>query len=81
MDERRRHAIPHLTRREREVLQLVSQGYSNADIAITLFISVSTVRKHLENIFNRTGVRTRNAVAALALPDVSPFSLVPPERR
>jgi DNA-binding CsgD family transcriptional regulator len=66
--ERRRHGIPHLSRREREVLHLVSQGCSNADIARILFISVSTVRKHLENIYNRTGVRTRSAAAALALP-------------
>jgi DNA-binding CsgD family transcriptional regulator len=71
--ERRRRGIPHLSRREREVLQLVSQGCSNADIARILFISVSTVRKHLENIFNRTGVRTRSAAAALALPSSSAF--------
>ena len=66
--ERRRRGVPHLTRREREILQLVSQGYSNAEIAGMLFIAVATVRKHLENIFNRTGVRTRSAAAALALP-------------
>jgi DNA-binding CsgD family transcriptional regulator len=72
--ERRRHGVPHLSGREREVLQLVSQGYSNADIAQVLFISVATVRKHLENIFNRTGVRTRRGAAALALPYVSPFA-------
>jgi DNA-binding CsgD family transcriptional regulator len=66
--ERRRHGVPHLSRREQQILQLVSQGYSNADIARTLFISVATVRKHMENVFNRTGVRTRSAAAALALP-------------
>jgi len=69
--ERRRHGAPHLTRREREILHLVSKGYSNAEIAGTLFIAVATVRKHLENIFNRTGVRTRSAAAALALPPAS----------
>jgi DNA-binding CsgD family transcriptional regulator len=74
--ERRRHGVPHLTRREREILELVSQGYSNAEIAGTLFIAVATVRKHLENIFNRTGVRTRSAAAALALPPAS-FSRAP----
>jgi DNA-binding CsgD family transcriptional regulator len=73
--ERRRRGIPHLSRREREVLQLVSQGFSNADIARVLFISVATVAKHLEHIFDRTGVRTRSAAAALALP--SPLSLRP----
>jgi DNA-binding CsgD family transcriptional regulator len=69
--ERRRNGIPQLSRRELEVLQLASQGYSNADIARILFISVSTVRKHMEHIFDRTGVRTRAAAAALALPRVS----------
>ena len=73
--ERRRHGVPHLSRREKEVLQLASQGYSNADIAGILFISVSTVAKHMEHIFDRTGVRTRGAAVALALP--SPLSLRP----
>ena len=72
--ERRRRGIPHLSRREREVLQLASQGHSNADIARILFISVATVAKHMEHIFDRTGVRTRTAAAALALPQVNPFA-------
>jgi DNA-binding CsgD family transcriptional regulator len=43
---------------------------------------VSTVRKHMENIFNRTGVRTRSAAAALALPRASLATpLVPPKIR
>jgi DNA-binding CsgD family transcriptional regulator len=78
--ERRRHGTPHLSRREREILRLVSQGYSNADIARILFISVATVRKHMEHIFDRTGVRTRTAAAALALPsDLRPLPARPPE--
>jgi DNA-binding CsgD family transcriptional regulator len=72
--ERRRHGIPHLSRREREVLQLVAQGFSNADIARILFIAPATVAKHMEHIFDRTGVRTRSAAAALALPQVRPFT-------
>ena len=79
--ERRRRGIPQLSPREREVLQLAAQGYSNADIARILFISVTTVAKHMENIFNRTGVRTRSAAAALALPSVSPFTGPPPKAR
>jgi DNA-binding CsgD family transcriptional regulator len=79
--ERRRHGIPHLSRRERDVLQLVSQGYSNADIARTLFISVATVRKHMENVFNRSGVRTRSAAAALALPYGGPLGPRPVSSR
>jgi DNA-binding CsgD family transcriptional regulator len=73
--ERRRHGIPQLSRRELEVLRLASQGHSNADIARILFVSVSTVAKHMEHIFDRTGVRTRSAAAALALPP--PLSLRP----
>ena len=75
--ERRRHGIPQLSPRELEVLQLVAQGYSNADIARILFISVSTVAKHMEHIFDRTGVRTRSAAAALALPQVRPLTQPP----
>jgi len=78
--ERRRRGIPHLSRREVEVLRLASQGYSNADIARILFISPATVAKHMEHIFDRTGVRDRNAAAALALPNISPFNTPSPER-
>jgi DNA-binding CsgD family transcriptional regulator len=75
--DRRRHGIPHLSRREIEVLRLTSEGYSNADIARILFISPVTVAKHMEHIFDRTGVRTRSAAAALALPQVRPFTQPP----
>lgn len=46
--ERRRQGTPRLTPREWQVLDLVAQGHSNAEIARTLVTSVSTVRKHLE---------------------------------
>jgi DNA-binding CsgD family transcriptional regulator len=75
--ERRRRGIPHLSRREQEVLQLVAQSFSNADIARILFVSPATVAKHMEHIFDRTGVRTRSAAAALALPQVRPFAQPP----
>ena len=78
--ERRRHGIPHLSRREQEVLQLAAQGFSNADIAWILFVSLATVAKHMEHIFDRTGVRTRSAAAALALPPAS-FRATPVSRR
>jgi DNA-binding CsgD family transcriptional regulator len=55
----------------------VAHGYSNADIARILFISVATVAKHMEHIFDRTGVRTRSAAAVLALPQVHPFTQPP----
>jgi DNA-binding CsgD family transcriptional regulator len=68
---RRRTTIPQLSHRELQVLQLAAQGYSNGDIARMLFVAVSTVRKHMEHIFDRTGVRSRTAAAALVLPHLS----------
>jgi DNA-binding CsgD family transcriptional regulator len=69
--QRRRNAVPRLTRREQEVLRLAGQGRSNADIARQLFITVSTVRKHLEHIYDRTGARSRTAAAALVMPHLN----------
>lgn len=66
--QRRLHRVPELTPREWEVLALADQGYGNGDIARELFISVGTVRKHLEHIYDRTGTRTRGAAAALMMP-------------
>ena len=55
-----------LTPREREVVELVAEGKTNADVARLLWISPGTVRKHLENAFDKLGVHTRTgAVAAL----------------
>lgn len=69
--QRRRNAVPRLTPREQEVLRLVAQGRSNAEIARLLFITVSTVRKHLEHIYDRTGARSRTAAAALMMPHLN----------
>jgi DNA-binding CsgD family transcriptional regulator len=52
---------PALTAREREVLELVSEGNRNNEIAQELWVSPSTVRKHLENIYAKLGVNTRTA--------------------
>jgi ligand-binding sensor domain-containing protein/DNA-binding CsgD family transcriptional regulator len=48
-----------LTSREREILRLVLQGADNKDIARKLFISGSTVRNHIYNIYQKLGVRNR----------------------
>ncbi len=61
-------ASEKLTPREREVLALVAEGRTNAEIASTLWISPLTVRRHLENIFGKLDVHTRTA-AAVALRD------------
>jgi DNA-binding CsgD family transcriptional regulator len=55
-----------LTPREAEVLGWVARGKTNVEIGAVLFISPLTVRKHLENIFEKLGVRTRTAAAAFA---------------
>jgi DNA-binding CsgD family transcriptional regulator len=65
---RRRRAVPELTSRQWELLRLLAAGHTNADIARELFVSVSTVRKHLENIFARLGVTNRTAAIAKAFP-------------
>jgi DNA-binding CsgD family transcriptional regulator len=59
-----RQAQPRLTPRERQILELVASGETNAQIAARLWLSVGTVRRHLENIFAKLGVHTRTAAAA-----------------
>jgi len=54
-----------LTRREREVLELICAGHSNAEIAAKLFISVKTV-DHVSAVLAKLGTPTREAAAAHA---------------
>ncbi len=49
----------NLSSREYEVLQLLAKGYSNADISKTLFLSLSTVKKHVSSLFVKMDVRSR----------------------
>jgi DNA-binding NarL/FixJ family response regulator len=60
-------AFPALTTREAEVLYWVIQGKTNRDIGEILSLSPRTVHKHLEHVFEKLGVETRTAAAALAL--------------
>jgi DNA-binding CsgD family transcriptional regulator len=53
-----------LSRREREVAELVAQGATNQAIADALYLSVKTVESHLRNIFAKAGVSSRDALAA-----------------
>jgi DNA-binding NarL/FixJ family response regulator len=52
-------AFPELTEREREILELVAQGRSNAEITSQLVVSPKTVRNHVSNIFAKLQVRDR----------------------
>jgi DNA-binding CsgD family transcriptional regulator len=56
----------NLTRREMEVVELVAQGKTNRQIADALWLSESTVRKHVENVYAKLGVRTRAQASAEA---------------
>jgi DNA-binding NarL/FixJ family response regulator len=55
-----------LTDREREVLELVTKGMANKQIATALDISERTVKAHLGNIFQRIGVADRTSAAMWA---------------
>lgn len=48
-----------LSKRERELLNLLSRGKSNEDIANELYISVATVKSHFTSIFEKLGVKSR----------------------
>jgi DNA-binding CsgD family transcriptional regulator len=58
-----RGRLPQLTTREREILDLVAEGRTNAEIAERLWLSAGTVRKHLNNVYAKLGVHTRTAAA------------------
>jgi DNA-binding NarL/FixJ family response regulator len=56
-----------LSFRERELIALVAQGQTDAQIAGKLFISISTVRSHLDRIRDKSGYRRRADLTRLAL--------------
>ncbi|HEY0946210.1 MAG TPA: helix-turn-helix transcriptional regulator [Opitutaceae bacterium] len=62
-----RPAPTSLTRRENEILDWVSEGKRNGEIALILGISARTVEKHLEHVFEKLGVETRTAAIREAL--------------
>ena len=68
---RARHAriapTPRLTSRERTVLQLITEGYSNAAMAHKLCCSAGTIHTHVLNLFEKLGVHDRTSAAVYAL--------------
>ena len=66
---RRGVARAELTDREREVLDLVAAGGTNAAVAEVLVVSPATVKKHLDNIYAKLGVGSRHAAADRARSD------------
>jgi DNA-binding NarL/FixJ family response regulator len=49
-----------------DVLRLVAQGLSDADVAAQLFLSPHTVRAHLRNIYSKLGIASRSAATRYA---------------
>jgi DNA-binding NarL/FixJ family response regulator len=72
-----------LTRRESEVLPLLAQSRSNAEIALELQIGVETVRTHARNIYRKLGVSSRRELGAAPSPDPERElrSVAPSQRR
>jgi two-component system, NarL family, nitrate/nitrite response regulator NarL len=62
-----RREKPLLSEREREIVQLVAQGFRNREIGEKLFISEQTVKNHLHNIFDKLGVSDRLELALYAI--------------
>lgn len=58
---------PALSRRERQILSLLGTGLTDRQIAERLFISVATVRSHLDRIRDKTGCRRRPELTRLAV--------------
>lgn len=61
------HGKSPLTTREREVLRGVLEGHANKEIAADLEISESSVKAALQQLFHKTGVRTRSQLVRIAL--------------
>ena len=58
---------PVLTEREVEILQHLSRGLANKELARKLFVSEATVKSHLSHIYTKLGVDTRTAAVAAAI--------------
>jgi ATP/maltotriose-dependent transcriptional regulator MalT len=58
--------LDRLTAREREIYEFLLRGVSNQEIAEALYISRATAKRHVQNIYNKLGLRSRAAIAVQA---------------
>lgn len=70
--EARRTFAENLTPREWEVLALIAQGYTDKEVARSLFISTETARSHVKSIYKKLQVSTRRAAAVCYFKRVGP---------
>jgi DNA-binding NarL/FixJ family response regulator len=68
---------PNLSHRERQVLTLVRNGLTNAEIAKQLYLAESTIKSHLSSIFTKFGVRSRQEAASVELDGGGAASPIP----
>ena len=66
-EEDRQGSEPVLTERELDVLKLVAAGFSNKEIAAHLYVGVSTVKTHLDDVYRKLDVSDRAHAVAVAL--------------
>ncbi|HYG59233.1 MAG TPA: response regulator transcription factor [Symbiobacteriaceae bacterium] len=59
--------LEHVTEREREVLRLLGQGYSNKEIAEALYITEGTAKNHVSSVIEKLGLRDRTQAALWAV--------------
>lgn len=57
--------LDSFTGREKEIFQLVLKGYTNAEIAATLCISLSTVKSHMQRIFDKAKAANRASLVSM----------------
>ncbi|MDH7463117.1 response regulator transcription factor [Chitinophagaceae bacterium 26-R-25] len=67
MNKTNRSSLPALTRREKEVLNLISEGLTSRQIAEKLFVDFTTVESHRKNMLSKYGVNNITALLALAI--------------
>ena len=61
--------VTQLTQRERQIVDLISEGLSNKDIALRLHIATFTVKSHVHNVLEKLALGTRLQIAAFARKD------------
>ena len=59
--------IPSFSKREREILQLIYEGYTSQEIASKLFISQQTVESHRKNMISKAGTKNMFGVIRVAI--------------